>query len=84
MNMFLIIIGLSVAILAVGVLGMAFNIIFLKKKFPNTSVGHNPNMRKLGISCEKCDELKRCKPKLKEKKNKKDERMKALDEVLKL
>lgn len=63
MNLFLIVLGLSVVLLALGLLGMAFNIVFLKKRFPETSVGHNKNLRKLGIKCEKCEEMKRCRPK---------------------
>ncbi len=42
---------LTVVILGIGILGMAFNIIFRKKKFPETHVGHNKDMRKLGITC---------------------------------
>lgn len=32
---------------------MSFNIIFRKKDFPNSDVGTNENMRKLGIRCFK-------------------------------
>ncbi len=32
---------------------MAFNLIFRKKDFPDTHVGHNPNMKKKGIVCVK-------------------------------
>ncbi len=38
---------------------MAFNILFRKNgKFPKYQVGHNKEMRKLGITCVKHDELK--------------------------
>lgn len=44
----LIVIGL----LAIGVLGMAVQIIFKKdKKFPDSHIGGNPNMIKHGITC---------------------------------
>ena len=32
---------------------MCFNIIFRKKDFPNSDVGTNENMRKMGIRCFK-------------------------------
>lgn len=41
----------TLAIVGLGVFGMCFNIIFLKKDFPKTEVGENPQMRKLGIRC---------------------------------
>jgi len=45
--------------------GMAFNILFRKNgKFPRYQVGHNKEMRKLGITCVKHDEIK-CFKKLK-------------------
>lgn len=46
------------AILFVGiaVFAMCFNIIFRKKEFPNSDVGSNENMRKLGIRCMKDEE----------------------------
>lgn len=82
MNTFLLVLALSVVLLAVGMLGMAFNIVFLKKRFPVTSVGHNKNMRKLGITCEKCDELKRCKPSIQKKKEEKEQRMAYWDQLM--
>ncbi len=51
----------SVIVVMVSFLLIGFNIIFLKRKFPETSVGHNKNMRKLGITCVKCEELARIK-----------------------
>jgi hypothetical protein len=39
--------------------GMAFNIIFrIRGRFPSYRVGHNKNMKKLGITCVKHEELK--------------------------
>lgn len=34
-----------------GIFGMCFNIIFRKKDFPQSDVGANENMKKLGIRC---------------------------------
>ncbi len=44
---------LAIALLGLAFLGMAFNIVFRKKRFPETHVGHNRDMRKLGIVCAK-------------------------------
>jgi hypothetical protein len=39
--------------------GLAFNIIFRKKgKFPAYRVGHNSNMKKIGITCVKHEEIR--------------------------
>jgi len=50
---------MTVATLLIG-LKIFFNKILFNKqgKFPITSVGHNPEMKKLGITCVKHDELK--------------------------
>ncbi len=56
------IIILSIILLAIGFLMLATRIILdkyvfhRKGKFPNTSVGKNPALRKLGITCAKHDE----------------------------
>jgi hypothetical protein len=36
---------------------IGFNVFFLKKKFPETHVGHNSNMKKLGITCAKHEDI---------------------------
>lgn len=42
----------AVVLIGIGVVGMCFNIIFRKNgEFPQTDVGTNENMRKLGIRC---------------------------------
>ncbi|HPX06303.1 MAG TPA: hypothetical protein PLC17_10240 [Tenuifilaceae bacterium] len=52
-------IGIVVVLLAVGFAGMAIRIMFHKShKFPETSAGHNKDMRKLGIKCAKQEEMK--------------------------
>jgi hypothetical protein len=57
--MFLTILIASVIVVIFSTLLLGFNIFFLKKKFPETHVGHNSNMKKLGISCVKCEEQKK-------------------------
>ncbi len=41
--------------------GLAIQVIFSKrKKFPDTHVGHNKNMREKGIGCAKCENMGSC------------------------
>jgi hypothetical protein len=48
----------SIGALGLCVAGLAFNILFRKNgKFPETEVGKNTNMRKLGITCVKHEEM---------------------------
>ena len=50
---------LSLAVVAVCVVGMCFNIIFRKDgRFPETEISRNKEMRKLGIRCAKEEELR--------------------------
>ncbi len=50
---------LSIAIVAIAFAGLGLNILFRKNgKFPETEVGSNKNMRNLGITCTKQDEIK--------------------------
>ncbi len=37
--------------IGIGVFGMCFNIIFRKKPFPQSDVGANEDMKRLGIRC---------------------------------
>jgi hypothetical protein len=47
----------ALLLLAIGVVGMCFNILFRKNgQFPQTDVGSNENMKKLGIKCMKEEE----------------------------
>lgn len=46
----------ALLLIGIGVLGMAFNIIFRKKEFPQTEVSSNDEMRKRGIRCMKEEE----------------------------
>lgn len=52
---------LVMAIVIVGIcfLAMGVRIFFHKShQFPETSAGHNPNMRRLGITCPKVEDAK--------------------------
>ena len=50
---------ISIVFVALAFAGLGLNILFRKNgKFPDTEVGHNKNMRKLGITCTKADEMK--------------------------
>jgi len=50
---------LVLGILSIALLAMGFNVFFRKnKKFPQSSVGHNKEMRKLGITCARSTEIK--------------------------
>jgi hypothetical protein len=56
------IILLSIFIIAIVFIGLGISIFFRKNgKFPETEIGHNKNMKKLGITCVKCDETRRIK-----------------------
>ena len=49
--------GIAIVLIALVVIGLGVNIFFLKKKFPETEVGHNREMRKRGINCSRTEEL---------------------------
>lgn len=60
------IILLSIVLIALSMAGMALSVLVRKNgRFPAYRVGHNRNMKKLGISCVKHDEIK-CFRKLKD------------------
>lgn len=56
--MFIELLLLVLSLIAISFMAIGFNIFFRKKKFPNTSVGGNKDMRKLGLSCAKHEEIK--------------------------
>ena len=57
--MFIKLLIISFVIIGFAVIGLAFNIIFRKDgKFPETGIGHNPEMRKRGIACAKTEEIR--------------------------
>lgn len=43
----------AILLVGAGVFAMCFNIVFRKKEFPNSDVGSNENMRRMGIRCMK-------------------------------
>ena len=44
---------LTLVIVGIALIGLCFNLIFRKKPFPETHVGHNKEMKKRGIMCVK-------------------------------
>ena len=47
----------AVVLIAISFIGLGVNIFFRKDgKFPETEIGQNKEMKKLGITCVKCDE----------------------------
>lgn len=56
--MFIELLLLVSGLIAISFIAMGFNIFLRKKKFPQTSVGGNKDMRKLGLSCAKHEEIK--------------------------
>ncbi len=57
----------ALILIGVGVFAMCFNIIFLKKPFPNSDVGSNENMRKMGIRCMREEDEERFSKRAQEK-----------------
>jgi hypothetical protein len=57
--MFLNILIITILLLSLAMLGMALNILLKKKgRFPAYRVGHNKDMRNLGITCVKHEEIR--------------------------
>jgi hypothetical protein len=49
----------SIVLMTISFIGLGLNIFFRKDgKFPETEIGQNKAMRKLGITCVKCDEAR--------------------------
>ena len=56
--MFLKLLLISFILLGLAFIGLAFKILFVKEgSFPETSIGKNEEMQKLGITCAKHDEM---------------------------
>lgn len=52
-------IALAAGLLGIALLGMGVKILFHRShKFPETSAGHNKELRKRGITCPRHDEIK--------------------------
>jgi hypothetical protein len=59
MTQFLLLFALVLALVAIAFIGMGVKILFHKsKKFPETSAGHNKELRKRGITCPRHEEIK--------------------------
>jgi hypothetical protein len=57
--MFLKMMILSTILIAFGLVALGIRILIQKGgKFPNSSVSANPTLRKMGIQCARCEELK--------------------------
>jgi hypothetical protein len=56
---------ISIIILGIVFIGLGISIFFRKNgKFPETEIGHNKHMKRLGITCVKCDEGKKARKRL--------------------
>ncbi|HJZ41807.1 MAG TPA: hypothetical protein VJ203_15670 [Bacteroidales bacterium] len=47
-----------VVIVALSLMMLGLNIFFLRRKFPDTEVGKNKDMIRLGLRCPQCEERK--------------------------
>ena len=56
-----------IVLILVGIafLGLGINIFFRKLAFPQTEVGKNKNMKALGLTCARCDEMRKFREKKK-------------------
>ncbi|MCK9324546.1 MAG: hypothetical protein M0P69_03530 [Bacteroidales bacterium] len=56
--MLITVIALSLVLVLIAVVGLSLNIIFRKNgQFPETEIETNPDMKKLGITCARHDDL---------------------------
>ena len=55
--MFIKLLLLVTGLLTIVFFAIGFNIFFRNKKFPKTSIGGNKEMRKLGLSCARHEEI---------------------------
>lgn len=61
MKTFLFILLITVVLVAICFVAIGLQVFFgKKKKFPETEIGRNAEMRKRNIKCSKCEELERC------------------------
>jgi hypothetical protein len=55
----------SIVLIGIAFIGLGLNILFRKNgKFPETEIGHNKHMKRLGITCVKCEETKKIRKRL--------------------
>ena len=56
---FLMLTGVAIAMVSFAFIAFGVKVLFHRsRKFPETSAGHNRNMRKLGITCPRHEEIK--------------------------
>ena len=56
--MFIKVLVISIILLGIAFIGLAFRALFVKEgRFPQTSIGKNKEMARLGITCVKHDEM---------------------------
>lgn len=61
MQTFLVILLVTLVIVAICFVAIGVQVFWgRKKKFPDTEIGRNAEMRKRNIKCAKCEELERC------------------------
>lgn len=61
MSTFLLILIVSVVLVALCFVAIGVQVFFGKrKKFPETEISNNAEMRKRNIKCSRCDEFERC------------------------
>jgi hypothetical protein len=48
----------TIGIVALSVMLIGINVFFFKRKFPETEIGRNKDMIRLGIRCPQCEERK--------------------------
>ena len=61
MSAFLLILIVSVVLVALCFVAIGVQVFFGKrKKFPETEISNNAEMRKRNIKCSRCDEFERC------------------------
>ncbi len=61
MNTFFLIMLATVVLVAICFVAIGLQVFFSKKKkFPETEIGRNAEMRKRNIRCAKCEELEKC------------------------
>ena len=61
MSTFLLILIVSIVLVALCFVAIGVQVFFGKrKKFPETEISNNAEMRKRNIKCSRCDEFERC------------------------
>ncbi|MBN1158724.1 MAG: hypothetical protein JXA61_05035 [Bacteroidales bacterium] len=56
--------AVAVVLVTLTFLMLGINIFFFRRAFPETEVGKNRNMNRLGLTCPQCNEKRRCRKKV--------------------